>query len=37
MTVHTLLPPARRIRLDSPAELIDALGITFSTQQLDAI
>ena len=37
MTVYTLTPPVRRIRLDSPAELIDALGISFSTQQLDAI
>jgi DNA helicase-2/ATP-dependent DNA helicase PcrA len=37
MTVLTLMPPARRIRLDSPAELIDALGISFSTQQLKAI
>ncbi|HJV14272.1 MAG TPA: ATP-dependent DNA helicase [Propionibacteriaceae bacterium] len=37
MTVHTLVPPARRIRIDSPAELIDALGVSFSTQQLEAI
>ena len=37
MTVHTLIPPAQRIRLESPAELIDALGIPFSTQQLEAI
>jgi ATP-dependent DNA helicase UvrD/PcrA len=37
MTVHTLIPPAHRIRLESPAELIDALGIPFSTQQLQAI
>jgi DNA helicase II / ATP-dependent DNA helicase PcrA len=37
MTVHTLLPPAPRIRLDGPTELIDALGISFSAQQLDAI
>ena len=37
MTVHTLTPPARRIRFDSPADLIDALGISFSTQQLHAI
>jgi DNA helicase II / ATP-dependent DNA helicase PcrA len=37
MTVHTLLPPAPRIRLDSPAELITALGISFSAQQLEAI
>src|SRR4029453_11311553 len=37
MTVHTLIPPTHRIRLESPAELIDALGIPFSTQQLEAI
>jgi DNA helicase II / ATP-dependent DNA helicase PcrA len=37
MTVHTLIPPAQRIRLESPAELMDALGIPFSTQQLEAI
>jgi DNA helicase-2/ATP-dependent DNA helicase PcrA len=37
MTVHTLTPPTRRIQLDSPVELIDALGISFSTQQLKAI
>ena len=37
MTVHTLVPPASRTRLDNPAALIDALGISFSTQQLDAI
>src|SRR5215211_4264273 len=37
MTVHTLIPPAQRIRLRSPAELIDALGIPFSAQQLAAI
>jgi DNA helicase II / ATP-dependent DNA helicase PcrA len=37
MTVHTLLPPAPRIRLDSPTELITALGISFSAQQLEAI
>jgi DNA helicase II / ATP-dependent DNA helicase PcrA len=37
MTVHTLTPPLRRIRLQSSAELIDALDISFSTQQLDAI
>jgi len=37
MTVHTLLPALRRIRLDSPGQLIDALGISFSTQQLHAI
>jgi DNA helicase-2/ATP-dependent DNA helicase PcrA len=37
MTVHTLLPPAPRIRLDSPTELINALGISFSAQQLQAI
>ena len=37
MTVHTLLPPAPRIRLDSPTELINVLGISFSAQQLEAI
>ena len=37
MTVYTLKPPASRIRLDSAAALIDALGISFSTEQLDAI
>ena len=37
MTVHTLLPPAPRTRLGSATELIDALGISFSAQQLDAI
>jgi DNA helicase II / ATP-dependent DNA helicase PcrA len=37
MTVHTLLPPAPRTRLGSATELIDALGIPFSAQQLDAI
>jgi len=37
MTVYTLTPPARQIRLGSPVELIDALGISFSMQQLDAI
>ena len=37
MTVHTLLPPAPRTRLGNAAALIDALGIPFSAQQLDAI
>jgi ATP-dependent DNA helicase UvrD/PcrA len=37
MTVHTLVPPAPRTRLDNAAALIDALGISFSTQQLNAI
>jgi len=37
MTVYILTPPVRQIRLGSPVELIDALGISFSTQQLDAI
>ncbi len=37
MSVHTLVPPAPRTRLDSAAALIEALGISFSDQQLDAI
>jgi DNA helicase-2/ATP-dependent DNA helicase PcrA len=37
MTVHTLVPSPRRTRLDTPTALIDALGISFSTQQLNAI
>jgi DNA helicase-2/ATP-dependent DNA helicase PcrA len=37
MTVHTLIPPPRRTRLGTPTALIDALGISFSAQQLDAI
>ena len=37
MTVHTLMPPAPRTRLDSTAALKEALGISFSAQQLDAI
>ena len=37
MTVHTLVPPTPRTRLDNAAALIDALGISFSTQQLNAI
>ena len=37
MSVHTLVPPAPRTRLDSAADLIDALGISFSDQQLEAI
>jgi DNA helicase II / ATP-dependent DNA helicase PcrA len=37
VTVHTLNPPASRTRFDNTAALIDALGISFSTEQLDAI
>ncbi len=37
MSVHTLVPPAPHTRLDSAATLIEALGISFSDQQLDAI
>jgi DNA helicase-2/ATP-dependent DNA helicase PcrA len=37
MSVHTLVPPALRTRLDNAADLIDALGISFSDQQLEAI
>jgi DNA helicase II / ATP-dependent DNA helicase PcrA len=37
VTVYTLNPPASRTRLDSAAALIDALGISFSTEQLAAI
>jgi DNA helicase II / ATP-dependent DNA helicase PcrA len=37
MTVHTLMPPAPRTRLGNAAGLIDALGISFSAQQLDVI
>ena len=37
MSVHTLVPPALRTRLDSATDLIDALGISFSDQQLEAI
>ena len=37
MSVHTLVPPALRTRLDSAADLIEALGISFSDQQLEAI
>jgi DNA helicase-2/ATP-dependent DNA helicase PcrA len=37
VTVYTLNPPASRARLDSAAALIDALGISFSTEQLAAI
>ena len=37
MTVYTLKPPARGLALATPAALMDALGISFSTEQLDAI
>ena len=37
MSVHTLAPKALRTRLDSAADLIEALGISFSDQQLEAI
>ena len=37
MTIYTLNPAASRTRLDSAAALIDALGISFSTEQLAAI
>src|SRR4029450_4454192 len=37
MTVYTLNPPAPRTSFDSAASLIEALGISFSTEQLDAI
>jgi DNA helicase-2/ATP-dependent DNA helicase PcrA len=37
VTVYTLNPPASRARLDSAAALIDALSISFSTEQLAAI
>jgi DNA helicase-2/ATP-dependent DNA helicase PcrA len=37
MSVHTLVPKARRTRLDSAADLVEALGISFSDQQLEAI
>ena len=37
MTVYTLNPPPARTRLGSAADLMDALGISFSTEQLDAI
>jgi DNA helicase-2/ATP-dependent DNA helicase PcrA len=37
VTVYTLNPPASRNRLDSAAALIDALDISFSTEQLAAI
>ena len=36
MTVYTLKPPPRT-RLGNPAALMDALDISFSTEQLDAI
>jgi DNA helicase-2/ATP-dependent DNA helicase PcrA len=37
VTVYTLNPPASRTRFDSAAALIEALDISFSTEQLDAI
>jgi DNA helicase-2/ATP-dependent DNA helicase PcrA len=37
MTVYALNPPASRTRFDSSAELVEALGISFSTEQLLAI
>jgi DNA helicase-2/ATP-dependent DNA helicase PcrA len=37
MTVYTLNPPASRTRFDSVVALIEALDISFSTEQLDAI
>jgi DNA helicase II / ATP-dependent DNA helicase PcrA len=37
MTVYTLNPPSSRTRFDSSAELVEALGISFSTEQLLAI
>jgi DNA helicase II / ATP-dependent DNA helicase PcrA len=37
MTVYTLNPPAPRTSFASAASLIEALGISFSTEQLDAI
>ena len=37
MSVHTLAPKALRTRLDNAADLIEALGISFSDQQLEAI
>jgi DNA helicase II / ATP-dependent DNA helicase PcrA len=37
VTVYTLNPPASRTRFDNTAALIEALGISFSTEQLDAI
>ena len=37
MTVYTLKPLPTRTRLGTAADLMDALGISFSTEQLDAI
>ena len=37
MTVYTLQPPPPKTRLGNAADLIEALGISFSTEQLDAI
>ena len=37
MTVYTLKPPPPRTRFGNAADLIDALGISFSTEQLEAI
>jgi DNA helicase-2/ATP-dependent DNA helicase PcrA len=37
MTIYTLKPPPPRTQLSNAADLIDALGISFSTEQLDAI
>ena len=37
MTVHTLNPRTSKPRFDSSAELVEALGISFSTEQLLAI
>ena len=37
MTVYTLNRPPTRTRLGSAADLMDALDISFSTEQLDAI
>ncbi len=37
MTVHILTPPAPTRRLRTTEDLVDALGIAFSEQQLDAI
>jgi DNA helicase-2/ATP-dependent DNA helicase PcrA len=37
VTVYTLNPPTSMARFDSTADLIAALGISFSTEQLEAI
>jgi DNA helicase-2/ATP-dependent DNA helicase PcrA len=37
VTVYTLNPPASRTRFDSVAALVEALDISFSTEQLEAI